>query len=238
MNLELNNTFKFTFIDKFEKLNNIYTAISIQSFYDINLQGIDLFPFFYEKAGLTQSDWDTDKKTYSQVPFAKLYQADQVSNIIYIPLPDNIEAATSILKYYPDSSISEYSNLMLTIDLGATNDTDLAKSVILGVAEIIAYTQGISVAPRLMVYSKSYLTAAEYAAVETAREAVKRNTTSYYSKCQELERQLITYGDKIVALELLVSNLTNQKNSEEYPNPEFESLSEKKSFWTRKGNNL
>ena len=210
MNIKTENTYKFICKSGFEKLDGIYTVLSLQSYYDINLEDIDLFSFFYKKADKSQEEWDNDKSIYTQATFGKLEDISNSSNIIYIPIVDDINTQASILKEYPISDIVEYSRMMLNIDLGPSDDPSYMESLILSVAEIIAYSQGIKVMPRILVYDKVWLTDDEYEKIVEERAKNKRNTVNYFSEAKRLGNRVSSDGTKIIALETIINDLLNQ----------------------------
>ena len=177
MDIKINNTYKFKFKETFKLLDGVYKVIGEQSYYDISLQEIDLYALFYQKASKTKSEWDTDKVTYYKSVFAKLEDVTDIANIVYVPIPINITDPNSVFDIYPMGDISEYSNMMCNIDLGPTDDPEYMTSLILSIAEIVAYSQGISVTPRLLAYNKVWLTDEEYEAIKRRQ---RKNKARYY----------------------------------------------------------
>ena len=210
MNINIETTYKFTFIDSFNKLDGIYTVKQLLSFYETNLQNVDLFELFYKKAGKTKEEWEKDKINYYKLTFCKIQDVVKTTNIIYIPITDTIDTKNKgcILKYLPQPDVAPYSNAVLYIELGVVKDTELLTTMTINIAEQIAYHQGIKFAPRIAIANKIWLTLDQYEAEEQKRKEYKKkvraNHLNFYSECNRLKDETIRLGVKLAWMEKLL----------------------------------
>jgi len=202
----LNSNYRFTFIEDFIAFNGVYVVTQIATYTELMNADVDLFTYFYQKLGKTTEQYSTDIGTYKSDRFFKLTDVTDSTNVIIIP--------ESIIASHPEPDIAEYAKLVLSIDLGVVGDTSLLTSLLISVSEVIAASQGITIAPVITKYGSQWLSSSEYAAVVAARETKKRAVINYFSECNRLTADAAKKNAKIVSLQKLVAALSaNQKQS-------------------------
>lgn len=196
------STCSFEFLDKFSTLNGIYKIVAETTFLASISSGVDYVKNLYTPAGLNQTDFNTDFATYKNDAVAVLESVAD-SNVVYY-------APESIFLKVPDPTIREYFPLVLVVDLGVQKNPQTVLPIIDQIKDLIQAGLGTTDPVRIVTdpNKKIYMTDAQYAVLEAAREA---NTSELIPLSIQLAKEVdkVTYlNAKIAAYENLIKELS------------------------------
>ena len=154
----IQSTCSYTFTTGFTSLNGIYTVDELLSFKEAITTGIDFVINLYTPAGLPSSQYTTD---------ASSYQTDIVLYLVPV--------------------IGCYNNLAIGVSLGLFADQTTLAWIISELNSIIGGVVGVSSPVKLYSLGTTYMSVADYAALETTRNAAK---TAYTTLYQQLQQQI------------------------------------------------
>jgi len=174
----IQSTCSYTFTTGFTSLNGIYTVDELLSFKEAITTGIDFVINLYTPAGLPSSQYTTD---------ASSYQTDIVLYLVPANGGTPIYAPASILATVPDPMIGCYNNLAIGVSLGLFADQTTLAWIISELNSIIGGVVGVSSPVKLYSLGTTYMSVADYAALETTRNAAK---TAYTTLYQQLQQQI------------------------------------------------
>ena len=173
---DVGTTALFTFTTPFAKLNGIYTLQATTLYETAVAQGIDFVNGLYVPAGLTENDYNNDWKTYAGQTVLTLQSVTTPATVIY-PLEP-------LLALIPDPTVKNYPNLYVAIMLGCYADQTKLQWLVDEINNIAQSVTGTTNSAKLLFNSSKWLTQAEYAAIDTARQANVKATQPLYEALQ------------------------------------------------------
>jgi hypothetical protein len=161
---ETGSTALFTFKLRFDSLNGVYRIRAKTTFRDAITAGVSFGSNLYVPAGLAASDFDTDYPTYLTDVVAVLESVRDTSVVYYVP--------ESVFATVPDPTIKEYFPLNAVINLGVFSNTQAIYPLLDQIKDLVQSSVGVTDPLYLLTNpdNKVYLTDAQYAAVEEARQ--------------------------------------------------------------------
>lgn len=173
----------------------IYTCAAIREFVDIENLGVNVFETYYEPMGLTQANYELDRKNNEVIV---TLVSDEYAPI-YVP--------SSYIASYPDLSYRNYQHVVLSASFGPlptyvdlTFVKDQMGSVI---SDVIGLEPEIheSVAPMSGV-----VTPDDHESLEAARAAAIQNRTTDRARNIELTNQVLSLSQRLAILEQIVKD--------------------------------
>lgn len=162
---EVGATCSFTFIAKFAPLNGVFRIRAETTFADAVSSGVDFISNLYTPAGLQLSDFNADYNSYAQDRVAVLESVVDSTIVYYTP--------ESIFLTVPDSTIKEFLPLILVVNLGIQENTQVIFPLLDQIKDLIQATLGTEDPLQVVTNpeNKVYLTSAEYDTLVEARQA-------------------------------------------------------------------
>ena len=193
------STCLFEFISKFETLNGVYRVRSETTFMDSISAGVDFFKNLYAPAGLTQVDYTADYGSYKKDRVVILESVVDNTVVYYAP--------ESVFGKVPDPTIREYFPLVLAVDLGVQKNTQAILPLVEFVEDKIRDSLGTTNPVKIITdpNNRVYLTDAQYATLEAAREANKVALATLSAQLRASEEQRIILAAKVAAYEALIA---------------------------------
>jgi len=194
--ISLNRIYGFTFHPEFSALDGVYEVRQILSYDEVVVSQIDMVAFLYSKVGKAESDYDTDRDSYTNDAFYQLRDASDEETVIYIP--------KTLIPVMPEINLKQYNKLMLVVDLGLFGNLSSLSTLTAQVSEIISNSEGVTTAPEIMMYGKEWKTDVEYADMEAARAATKDSVVNYYSETVRLNKIIAEQNSRMASLEAII----------------------------------
>ena len=172
MKLTPDHTYKLTFISTFATLDGIYTIQSIQSYNEVVANGIDLFVELYEVVGATDVVFRSDLDDLRKADIIKCVNV-VTEKIHYI--------SDHLLALAPDIYVGRYVDFGLAVNLGYCNDPDTLTTLKSEIDALITATLGVPA--NAVVYEKTitWMTEADYNAIQAQYDANITNTSNVYT---------------------------------------------------------
>lgn len=171
----------------------LYECAAIRSFVDLENFGTDVFAVYYDANGLTQADYETDRRNDEVI----ITLVSETVAPIYVP--------SSYIVSYPDLSHHVYSHVVLSASLGALPDKLDLTFMQSQMGDLISDTVGVvpeihlSKAPSTGVISPS-----EHETLEAARIAAINNRTTPYSQVAALQQERTQLEARLAILEEII----------------------------------
>lgn len=173
-----------------------YECIAIRSFEDFVDRGIDVYNKVYEPKSLPESAMLDDRAEGAKI----ITLRSGTLPLIFVP--------DTYIESYPSQDGVAYSQVILSINLGAVADgesLDFLQSQLASVTEAsfgITPTVKVNIAP-----STNYVSAAQHAAIQVARQAAITNSTTDRARVIELQATVDAQAQQILTLEqILIDN--------------------------------
>jgi hypothetical protein len=162
---EVGTTCLFSFSARFSTLNGVYRIRATTTFSDALSSGVDFVEHLYTPAGLSQADFDTDYRQYNTAAIAVLESVVDTSVVYYVP--------ESLFLNTPDPTVREYLPLILTVELGVFENTQVIFPLLDQLKDLVQASLGITSPLRVMAnpQNKAYLTESQYRIIEEGRSA-------------------------------------------------------------------
>lgn len=171
----------------------VYECIAIRSFVDLIKEGIDVFDRYYAPHSIDLADFNNDKALGINI----ITLASPNQPTIYIP--------DSYISAVPSLDTVAYSNVVLSISLGAVPDALDLSFLLTQLSETCSDVIGISpTVNKFVAPSTGVVTASEHAVTEAARNAAITNRTTDRAKVLSLQNQLAEVTDKLAGLQAYV----------------------------------
>lgn len=167
----------FTFKSTFTSLNGIYKVLSINTLDELIALGVDMVASSYEKVGLSETEYQEEVLLFKHERIYKLSHVT-TSDVIYIP--------TSFFLTIPDPHIREYLHLGFAVNVGIFKDMNKIDWIKNQIGQALKAVAGVEKEPSLFELRSTWLTEAEFAVIESERNALISNTSNHYSDKQIL----------------------------------------------------
>lgn len=176
--LMINRVYQFRFVSDFatlgyqpnipesDPLKGIYRVDRMLTLFDLNTTGIDLFKSLYEPLGLSRTLYDKDRYKLGNTMVYKLTDVTDETFNVYMPL--------IFIEGTPDNRINQYSNVMMSIDIGTQFDTALLQDIKSIMTDVLRARWGLSGSVNLGVYKKTWLPETYYTTLVENREEVRK----------------------------------------------------------------
>ncbi len=175
-----------------------YVCIAIRSFDEMAQQGVKVFETIYQPKNISQADYNAHK--LQGVAIVALAPTDPTLPIVYVP--DNYIAS------FPNMGTIPYSNLVISLKLGAMADYIGVDSLITQLQNVVSNVIGVTCEVAVhKLPSADAVTPDQHAAIEASREAAITLRTTDYVRNIELVNQATELNTKISMLEqILIDN--------------------------------
>lgn len=175
----LGETAKFTFISAFNKLDGIYTILSINTLNELLELGVSLVDTTYKEAEIAdpENQYQTDLDTFKSDQIYKLKHIES-EVVIYVP--------TSFNELVPDPNVKQYIQIGMGVDVGIFKDPTRIEWIKSQIAQALAAVAGVEKDPTLFEISTVWMTEAEYQVIEDERNSTIADVTNHYTDKQKL----------------------------------------------------
>ena len=200
MYIEVNESYKFEFIEDFNALNGFYKVVQKMTYDEMLEANVDMANGLYALVNKTEQDWARDADSYRDGFIYKIEELNSEfeTKILYVP--------ELILNGAPDANIHKYGKLSLMVNLGAFKDPEQLSSLIIDIKNILETNYGITNEPIVSIYDKVWMSDMDYSYVELARNMHKGTVVNYYSEALKLSQELIDQKARCEALEQIIIN--------------------------------
>jgi len=193
MQLQVNWTYKFFFIDGFDLLNGIYKVVKIYSYQELLDEALSLYDDLYKHVGKTEEELETDITKYNKEPILKLVSVDDSTKVYYVPL--------AVLLYTPDLTVKPYSKIAIGVNVGPIADPEQISHIVQIIKESISKQFGVTNDPQLFNTGTVWLTDAEYAVIEADRKTAATEIINYYGENQKLRADIQKLKEQLAVYE-------------------------------------
>lgn len=184
-----NHVYYFTFKTIFATLNAIYRVESITSYAELLANNIDIYKVTYQANGASDDLFKTDLDTIRAGRIVKLKKITNESVVIYIP--------EHLFDKIPDGSVQRYLKLGLVVKLGIFDNMEDLNVIKSEVDQIVEAMAGTSEQSTIFKVSDSWLTTAEYQAIETVRNANITQISNHFTEKQRLLKEIDSLKTKL-----------------------------------------
>lgn len=178
---KVGETAKYTFNDTFAPLNGIYKVAAIAPLDEWLANKIDISKETYAKVDRTQQDYQDEVNTFKNEDIYKLVNVE-TKDTIYVPM--------SFTSEIPDPNVFAYQKIAIALSIGEFDDPAQIEWVKSELSQMIEAVTGVITTPKIFETSTRWMTEAEYAAIEAAREANKRAASTHYTDKNALLQQV------------------------------------------------
>lgn len=195
-------TCSFEFTTPFATLNGVYRIRAETTFNDSIASGVDFVSNLYTPAGRSQADFNADFASYKTDRVTILESVVDNTVVYYTP--------ESIFAKVPDPTVREYFPLVLVVDVGVQKNTQKILPLIDQVKDLIQATLGTTDPLRIITNpaNKVYLTDAQYATLEAAREANIEELVPLSVQLKQEQDNNTFLAAKCAAYEALIAQLS------------------------------
>lgn len=203
---EAGATCLFVFDARFAALDGIYRVAANTTFNGAMASGVDFVKNLYTPAGLSAADFQADFPNYKDNRVSILESVINKEVVYYLP--------ESLFRLIPDPTIREYYPLVLAVDLGVQKNTQAVVPLIDSVKDLIQSHLGSTNPVRLITktQNKVYLTDAQYADLEEARQEHIEEMVPLSVQIKTLQDQNTLLATKVAAYEALLIQLGTTPN--------------------------
>ena len=208
MQLELNWCYKFSFIEPFDKLNNVYRLTKILTYEEMLLEGVTLSDL-YSAVDKTDNDLETDyiEKSYATERIYKLVHPSDSEIVYYVP--------RCLISTIPDHNVKEYAKLVVSFNIGIYPGEEDLSYIKEEFGQQLKDYLGYSKEPDIFSISTQWLTDDDYKSIVEKRKQYRARDDngnfkimSYYSAYKHQEKELLNLRAKLAAYENLLMNYT------------------------------
>lgn len=179
-----NYVYKFVFKSTLSALDGIYKVISIMSYAELINNNIDLFKATYEPNGITEAIFNDQLADIRIDQIYKIVSVHDDTNIQYIP--------EIMLAEIPDGSVQQYLHVGLAMDLGIFSDADQLSTIKSEIDQTVAGIAGISNSSLIYTVKHVWMTAGDYIAIESDRNAAISRVSNHFTDKVALQKQIDT----------------------------------------------
>ena len=173
-------TYKFQFDKRFGAFDGIYTIAKAYSWAEVIKDSLSIYEILYAPVNASQDDYNRDIVEFQDGVVYKLVSPVDGGEI-YVP--------EKLIEGQPIFTVKEYQSLVLFIPLGIYDNADGVKYLISQVSEEIRSVLGITDKPTITSVRKTYLTDAEYEAIEDERKNNSKTTLNWFSETVRLRNE-------------------------------------------------
>lgn len=193
----------YTFVTEMATLDGKYKLISTRTFAQALIDGIDFVTNLYTPAGLSSTNYAADYPNLQASTVLELQTVGTTNPITYY-------VPSALLTGVPDPTVRAYPSITLGIPLGAFDDETTWTTMIPMINAIVAAYTGEPAQTTILVSEDetSYLTRAEYAAMDAKRQRNIAALTPWPIEKANLQKDLINarallkdYEQTIIALQ-------------------------------------
>lgn len=195
---------KYTFINKFQPLNNIYQITSVENFESAINRGVDFYKNLYTPTGLSEDDWKIDYPKYSGNDVYWLKSSDNNSSEIPVP--------TGILAKYPDLDVDVYYPLILRITVGLYKSPDELQYLADDIKDMVSATTGetSSVVWSTTSAGKVYKTKSDYNKLDQQRKNKATQLTPLITQVTQKDKVIDDLKSRVDYLEKALIQAINK----------------------------
>lgn len=200
---QVDSTAAYTFKSKFETLNGVYRVRAETTFRDAVAAGVDFADNLYKPAGLSQTEYNSDYRSYANDKVAMLESVKDSSVVYYVP--------ESIFLNVPDPTIKEYYPLSLVVSLGVFENTQVIYPLLDQIKDLVQAAIGVT-DPLLLLTNpenRVYLTDADYTTLSAARDANTRTLVPLTVQIANLLEANAILAAKVAAYENRIAAQSN-----------------------------
>lgn len=192
-------TASFTFVAGFTALNGIYKLTKITDWETSLKDGVNVYESVYVPLGINQATFDVDWLNYATGNVLTLEDANDADVVYYIP--------ESLVATVPDPQIVKCYDLWLGIDLGVFDDPNKVAYMVDELNDTAAAVTGTSETTHMFRKTVTWMTKADYDAMDTARSVAITGLDLKTKTIQELLALVQQQATLIAAYEdLLVAH--------------------------------